>query len=171
MKFGGSSSRPPVFPSSQLHAHFTPWLRQSIIEVWQRCDQSSVVNCGCGLWLLGPPTGAIFSATPGYFYGLGRIGYRFITLWLLFLLFAGGRYIWYHPLVADITLWTWRQLNLSLGLMISPRCRPSSLYKNLENPGIEPGPPDYNSSPLPLYYRGLLEVGCKKKCQLQLLVY
>ena len=47
---------------------FTLWLRQSVVEVWQRCDQSAVVNCGCDQWLPGPPTGAIFSATTGWSY-------------------------------------------------------------------------------------------------------
>ncbi len=46
---------------------FTLWLRQSVIEVWQRCDQSAVVNCGCCQWLPGPPTGAIFPVSPGWY--------------------------------------------------------------------------------------------------------
>ena len=46
---------------------FTPWLRQSVIEVWQRCDHTAAVNCGCGQWLPGPPTGAVFSATPRWY--------------------------------------------------------------------------------------------------------
>ncbi len=57
---------------------FTLWQRQSVIEVWQRCDQSAVDNCGCGQWLPGPPRDAIFSATPGWsFYTLNSYLFTF----------------------------------------------------------------------------------------------
>ncbi len=71
-----ASGRVEYYPGSGNYqqirwASIKLWLGQSVFKVWQRCDQSAVVNCGCGQWLPGPPTGAIFSATPGCFSCLG----------------------------------------------------------------------------------------------------
>ncbi len=38
--------------------------KESVIGVCQRCDQSSLVNCGGGRWLLASQAGEIFSANP-----------------------------------------------------------------------------------------------------------
>ncbi len=48
--------------------------------MWQRCYQSTVVNCGRGQWLPGPPSGAIFSANPGWFSACQSLWYTFSIL-------------------------------------------------------------------------------------------
>ncbi len=83
---------------------FTLWLGQSVIELWQRCDQSAVVNCGCGQWLPGPPTGAIFSATPGCDRTSGT---KSIWVWIVHDFWPVTDRLTWHCVCLDLRHHTW----------------------------------------------------------------